>query len=399
MRISKKVIDGLPSVTKDTFYWDEDFPGFGIKTTPKGRRVFVLQTRLNGQAKRYTIGVYGQPWTPDTARVEAKRILGQTSVGHDPHEERTSRRQDITVTELASRYWEAAGALKKPTTVSNEKGLQQRHINPLIGKVRLKELQRHHLQKFLKDIAEGKTKADVRTKSRGRARVSGGKGAANRTLGLVSSMLSFAVDNGLLADNPALGIKKFSLKTHDRYLSGDELERLGQALSVVEKAGANSFAVAAIRFLALSGCRRNEALTLQWKWLDFEHGLAKLPDSKTGQKVLLLGREALNFLQTLPKTSSSPLIFPSSVGGVTPLSIQKVWVKVREEAGLEDVRLHDLRHNFASSAVSSGQSLYIVAKLLGHSQPSTTQRYAHLAPDPLRSAADLVAADIASKMK
>ncbi len=205
MRITKKTVDGLAGVEKDTFFWDDDLAGFGVKVTPTGRKVFVLQTRLHGRAKRYTIGAYGQPWSPDSARIEAKMLLGQVSAGTDPHEEKKSRRQDITISELVDLYWEAAKAHKKQTTISNEKGLQKRHIIPLLGKARLKELQRHHIQKFVNDVAAGKTVADVRTKPRGRARVTGGQGSANRTFGLLSSMLSFAVERGLRADNPALG--------------------------------------------------------------------------------------------------------------------------------------------------------------------------------------------------
>ncbi|WP_449415016.1 tyrosine-type recombinase/integrase [Ochrobactrum teleogrylli] len=203
-------------------------------------------------------------------------------------------------------------------------------------------------------------------------------------------MLSFAVENGYRADNPALGTKQFKLKTHDRYLTPEELDRLGKALDSAERKGVSIFAVAAIRFLSMTGCRRNEALTLQWSWIDFEHRIAKLPDSKTGQKVLHLGDSALSLIKSLPKVAGSPLVFPSSVGGDRPLSIQKTWHDIRSEADLRDLRIHDLRHNFASMAVSSGQSLYLVGKLLGHSQSQTTQRFAHLAPDPIRDAADSV---------
>ena len=160
------------------------------------------------------------------------------------------------------------------------------------------------------------------------------------------------------SDNPARGVKKYTLRKHDRHLNAEELERLGNALRQAEQGGQSSFAIAAIRFLLLSGCRSGEALTLQWKWIDFDHNIEKLPDSKTGQKVLLLGAGAADLLKTLDRIAGSPLVFPSAVGGATPISIKKVWRKVRQGAGLDDVRLHDLRHNFASAAVSSGQSLY-----------------------------------------
>lgn len=399
MRITKKAIDGLLAGDRDQFFWDDEISGFGIKVTPKGRKVFVQQARLNGQVRRYTIGTYGSPWTLDQARLEARKLLGQIAGGVDPMEEKRAKRADMTVKELTVLYWEAVESHKKETTVKNEKGQTDRHIIPLLGSSRLRELKRHHVQKFVSDIAAGRTAANVRTKQRGRAVVKGGKGAANRTFGLLSAMLSFAVEQKIIPENPALGVKQYKLKKHERYLSSDEMESLGQALHEFEEKGANSFAIAAIRFLVLSGCRRNEALGMQWKWIDFERNLVSLPDSKTGAKVILLGAEALKFLKALPKVHGSPLVFPSAAGGETQLSIQKVWDRVRQAAGLGDVRLHDLRHNFASIAVSSGQSLYVVGKLLGHSQSQTTQRYAHLALDPVHDAANNVSATLAAKLE
>lgn len=398
LRLTKKAIDAIEIADKDVFFWDDDMPGFGLKVSRAGRKVFVLQTRLDAKTRRFTIGAYGSPWSPDAARLEARRLLGMTAGGIDPTAEKRERRADMTVADLCVEYWGAMEAHKKPLTVQNEKGLQKRHIEPLLGRKRLKQLQKADVQKFVNDIAAGKTSADVKTKARGRARVTGGKGAANRTFGLLSSILGYAVERKYLSENPAQGVKQFKLKKHDRYLTEAELDRLGRALEAAEKSGSSKFAVAAIRFLALTGCRRNEALGLQWAWVDLERKLAKLPDSKTGQKVMPLSVSAVQLLESLPHVDGSPLVFPSAVGGNTPLSIQKTWDKVRTDAGLADLRLHDLRHNFASAAVSSGQSLYLVGKLLGHSQPQTTQRYAHLAPDPMRAAADTVAAEIATKI-
>lgn len=394
LKIIKKTVDALMTPPKDTFHWDEDLTGFGVKVTPAGKKIFVLQTRLNGRPRRYTIGPYGAPWSPDMARIEAKRLMGLVSTGVDPKRAADPSKNEKTIKQLAELYWKSVEGHKKPVTIDNERGLEERHIRPLLGNRKVGELQRHDIQKFLSDIAAGKTAVDLRSRPRGRVRVKGGKASANRTHGLLSSMLSFAVEEKLIAENPALGVKRFKLKKHDRFLSASETERLGEALSTVEAEGASPYAIAAIKFLALSGCRKNEALTLQWSWLDFEHRLAKLPDSKTGQKILFLGANAIDFLRQLPRISGSDLVFPSAAGGLVPLSIQKIWQRVRTAADLKDVRLHDLRHNFASSGVASGQSLYIVGKLLGHSQPLTTQRYAHLASDPVHAAADHISETI-----
>lgn len=398
MKLTKRSVDKIVPGEKDAFHWDDELKGLGLKVTSAGKKIFVLQSRLNGGLKRFTIGTYGAPWTADAAREEAKRLLGEIVSGHDPHEEKRSRRHDITINELAELYWEIACAHKKPLTVTNEKGLMKRHIAPLFGKMKVKEIRRADVQKFVNDVATGKTAAKVKTKARGLARVTGGKGSANRTLGLLSSMLSFAVEHEYRTDNPALGTKQFKLKQHDRYLNPEELERLGRALDVAEDNGASLFAVAAIRFIAMTGCRKNEALTLQWSWIDFDHSIAKLPDSKTGQKVMHLGASAIELIQSLPRMVGSSLVFASASGGDTPISLYKVWNDIRTDAALADLRIHDLRHNFASLAVSSGQSLYLVGKLLGHSQAQTTQRYAHLAPDPLRDAANDVSDMIGKNM-
>ena len=212
-------------------------------------------------------------------------------------------------------------------------------------------------------------------------------------------MLSFAVEHEYRADNPALGTKQFKLRQHDSYINPEELERLGRALDVAEDNGASLFALAAIRFIAMTGCRKNEALTLQWSWIDFDHNIVKLPDSKTGQKVRHLGASAIELIKSLPRMVGSSLVSASASGGDTPISLYKVWDDIRAEANLLDLRIHDLRHNFASLAVSSGQSLYLVGKLLGHSQAQTTQRYAHLAPDPLRKAANSVSRLIDRQLK
>ncbi len=400
MRLTKKVVESLPTGAADKFFWDDTVKGFGVKITSKGKKIFVLQTRLAGRTRRATIGEFGSPWSVDQARDEALHLLSRFTLGIDPVEEkRAAKVRGLIVTELVDRYLLEACNHKKQSTRDVERGLAKRHIQPLLGKKAVKDLSAHEVQHFLHRVAKGDTATDQRTKARGRAIVTGGPGTANRTIDLLSSMMSFAIELGAISENPVRGIKKFKLKTHDRQLTNDELAKIGEALITVADAGASEFAIAALRFLALTGCRRGEALSLQWSWIDGRNGVAKLPDSKTGQKVLILGQAALSLLETLPRRNDSPLVFPSSTGGTTPLSIQKVWRRVKSEAGLSDFRLHDLRHNFASEAASSGQSLYIVGKLLGHSQHQTTQRYAHLSANPVRAAADQTSSAISLMMQ
>lgn len=358
----------------------------------------MLQSRLHGTAKRYTIGQYGSPWSPDQARGTALEWLSQIAQGIDPTAEKKAKKQEGKLADLIPQYLEEVAIRKKQSTQEIEKSLLTRHIVPLLGKKRISELSKRDVQKFMLDVAKGKTAKDIKTKPRGRARITGGKGTANRSVAVLSSLFNFAIDLGLLETNPAIGIKKYKLKTHDRYLTAQELDRLGQALKQAEVENISFYAIAAIRFLILSGCRSGEALNLQWDWIDWEHKLIKLPDSKTGQKTLLLGDGAIELLKTIPRVKASPLVFVSAVGGITPLSIKKVWGKIKEMADLKDLRIHDLRHNFASTAVSSGQSLYIVGRMLGHTQSQTTQRYAHLAPDPVKQAATEVSNELADRL-
>jgi len=304
----------------------------------------------------------------------------------------------VTVSEFCDIYLSEACSKKKPSTVALEHGHIDRHIRPLLGKVAIKTLNRADIERFMSNVAAGKTAVDIKTKARGRAIVKGGKGAANRSTELLASILNYAVDKNIRDDNPAQGIKKYKLKKHERLLSKDELTRLGEALIDAEAKGGNSAAIAAIRFLMLTGCRKSEALTLKWDWVDQDRNMLRLPDSKTGAKVVPLGAPAVDFLSTVPRNQENPFVFPSTKTDSHLVDIQKIWNRIRTAAGLEDLRLHDLRHNYASIGASQGESLYVVGKILGHTQAQTTQRYAHLAVSPVQSAADNISTTIADAL-
>ncbi|TIP06471.1 MAG: DUF4102 domain-containing protein [Mesorhizobium sp.] len=399
MRISKRSVDDLVAGEKDTFWWDDALKGFGVKVTPLGKKVFVLQYRVGKSStpRRITIGEYGQPWSPDRARDEAMRLRGIVASGVDPAD-RPPDKVSVTVKQLWEKYLEQASAHKKPTTLARDRSSAIRHIIPLIGDKDVRTLTKPDIQSFFSSVKAGKTATDEKTGPRGRAIVKGGPGTANRTLDLLSSMMTLAIELGIRRDNPTKGIKKFSLRSRDRYLTSEELKRLGDSLAVEQAAGTNPMALAAIRFLSLTGCRKSEALGLRWSWVDLENSLVSLPDSKTGARQLHLGNAAKELLMNMPRFANSPWVFPSARGEGPVVGIRKIWDAVRIRAGLGDFRLHDLRHSFASSAVSAGQSLYVVGKLLGHSQARTTQRYAHLAKGPVQSAADAISDEIAKKL-
>lgn len=394
-KITKRTVDAITPSVKDQFVWDTELKGFGLKVTPKGRKVYLVQYRLPGTTtRRYTIGTHGSPWTPTVARNEATKILGTVATGSDPSEEKRKARRDITVEALCDIYESEGGRTKKSSTRATEAMLIRRHIKPLLGKHHLSDLRRADIDKMMKDIADGRTASDKRTRSRGRSIVRGGKSAANRTLGLVSPMLEFAVEQGFRKDNPARGVKKFKEGRPARFLSNQEIARLGDALRLAEQSAVNPYAIAAIRLLLLTGCRRNEILRLKWTEVDFADQVLRLSDSKTGAKTVHLGAPALSILAELPRQHGNPFVIVGERTGTHLVNLQKVWASIRTSAALEDVRIHDLRHSFASVAARSGESLLVIGKVLGHSTASATSRYAHLSDDPVRAASERSASQI-----
>jgi integrase len=248
----------------------------------------------------------------------------------------------------------------------------------------------------MSDIAKGKTAVTAKTGKHGLARVTGGKGTATRTVGLLGGILSFAIDEGVRPDNPVIGIKRYPDSKGERFLSPVELARLGETLSNLE--GTEALAVPAIRLLILTGCRKTEILSLKWSEVDFSIGCLRLADSKTGQKIVMLGAPALQTLASLSKQEGSDYVFPAMKGNIHYVGLPKAWERIRKQAGLDDVRLHDLRHSFASVGAGAGMGLQVVGKLLGHKDPKTTARYSHIADDPARAAADRIAGSIAASM-
>lgn len=394
-KITKRVVDAAKPSEKDQFVWDAELKGFGLKTTPRGRKVYIAQYRMPGQAtRRCTIGQHGSPWTPATARQEATRMLGLVAAGVDPSEEKRLAKQDISVNELCDLYLDEGTSIKKASTIAMDKSRIDAHVRPLLGKKRLKQITKAEVSRFVRAVAAGDSSKDMRTGPRGRSIVKGGQGAANRTLGMLGAMFEFAIEQGFIATNPARGVKKFKEGRPARFLSNAEMVRLGDALRSAEAEGVNVYALAAIRLLLLTGCRRNEILELRWEQVDFESGFLRLGESKTGAKAVPVGAPVLSLLSELPRVAGNPYVIPGEKAGGHLVGIQKIWAKVRGAAELEDVRLHDLRHSFASVGARSGESLLVIGKVLGHKTSSATARYTHLSDDPVKAAADATSSEI-----
>lgn len=402
-KITKSKIDTTDADAKDVWLWDTNVKGFGIRCrrrTAKGKtgsKTYFLKYGSGNDQKWIRIGAHGSPWTVDTARKEALKLLGQFVTGEDPARIRDQRKRDLTISELCRLYLDEGCAHKKPNTVEIDAGRIKRHIEPLLGRKKVRELGRRDVDRFLKDVADGKTAIDERTKARGRAIVTGGRGTANKGVALLSAIMSFAVDRRLVDINPVLGVKKYREGRKERYLSADEMKRLGDALGAAEGRELPG-ALTAIRLLALTGARRGEILNAEWSQVDLERSILILPDSKTGHKVLLLGSPAVGVLTNAVRIEGNPYVCPGKTPGQPIVNVQKIWNRIRSEAGIPDVRLHDLRHSFASVSAAEGDSLLVIGRLLGHTNASTTERYAHLADDPIKRAADKTSSRIAAMM-
>ena len=270
----------------------------------------------------------------------------------------------------------------KARTASEYQRTAKLHILPRLGRRLIGELKRQDIAKLHHELA-------------------GTPYQANRTLALLSKFFGWAEKHGLRPDgsNPCRHVEKYREGRRERFLSQAELARLGDALREAEQdKSCSPWVVAAIRLLTFTGARRNEILTLRWEHVSEEHECLMLPDSKTGRKAIHLNAPALTLLQTVPRLEGNPYVICGEKAGQHLVNLEKPWRRIRKAAKLEEVRLHDLRHSFASVAASGGQSLVVIGKMLGHSQPATTARYAHLADDPVKAASDAVGRHIAAAM-
>lgn len=384
MRISKSVADGVRPAKKDTYLWDSHLRGFGLKTTPTGHKTYIIQYRLggrNGRTRRFTIGTHGRI-TADQARKEAKRLLGEVSAGRDPMSARDEQRRCKPLYEVLDEFLAQHVAINlKPRSQEHYSRSIRFHIKPTLRNVPITEVDRAQIAHLHHQL--NKTPYE-----------------ANRTLAVLSKFFNWCEAVGYRNDgsNPCKHISKYKEHRRERFLSAAELARLGEAISKAETQGlANEkgwvwhpspHVIAAVRLLIMTGARLSEVLTLKWEFVDFEKMQARLPDSKTGAKTLYLNAPAMSVLAEVPRLQGNPYVICGDGGTGRLINLQKPWRKIRGEAGLEDVRIHDLRHTFASFAVAQGMSLPMIGKLLGHSQPATTARYAHLSNDPAQQASE-----------
>ena len=298
--ISKRLVDSLkPNSKGDVWAWDEKLKGFGLRVKPSGYKSYMVQYRADGRTRRVTIGAHGK-LTAEQARKQARIILAEVDKGGNPAEERGVKRREITVKDLAERYLrDHAGPKKKPASAFRDQRLIERFILPELGAMRVKALSRA-------DVTRLHNKVGKETPIQ-----------ANRTLAVLSKMMTLAISWGLRDENnPCMHVQRFRENKRERFLSAEDLAALGKALSEAEAGGGVSpYAVAAIRLLLLSGARLGEVLGLRWEWVDFERSCLFLPDSKTGKKVVPLGGAAMDLLSGIPRMAGNPHVFPGKFFG------------------------------------------------------------------------------------
>ena len=382
--------------------WDASLSGFGARRQKSNAVSYVLFYRTKeGRQRWFTIGKHGAPWTPEAAREEAKRLLGDVARSADPAAEKRNARNAQTVTELCDLYLADAdagrivtrrGTQKKPSTLALDRSLITRHIKPLLGPLRVAAVTRQDVERLMHDITEGKTATRAKTKARGLARVRGGKGAASRTVSLLGAIFTYAARHRMRADNPVHGVVRPADGRRERRLSDAEYESLGEALRMANSESIWPAAIAVARFLAITGWRSGEALTLRWDEIDLARRTALLGDTKTGRSMRPLSRAACDVVRSVAR--SGELVFPASrgSGAVVMSGFKKLWKRIAKLGGMPtEITPLVLRHSFASLAADLGYSEPVIAALVGHKGRSTTSRYLHSADAVLLAAADAVA--------
>jgi len=413
--LTKRGVASLPPIVKRTIFYDRNLPGFGLRTSPASKRTpapsssWIVEYRVGGgrsaQKRRIVIGD-ATKLDPDAARREAKVLLARVELGSDPAADRERSRRAERVSDLVEAYIRDHVAIKrKATTARNLRSLAKRHLPATIMSRKIDALHRADVARMHPKIGERQPEI------------------ANRAMQTLRAAFNWGIKHGLVDENlrnPCTLIEPFRERGRERYLTSQEFARLGDALRLAETTGIpwspdpakktkhapkaanrlvviDKWSIAAIRLLIFTGCRMREILNLRWREVDLERGVLFLPDSKTGRKTVILASAAVELLRSLERAGDYVIL------GADPRAprsdLNRPWARVRKYARIDDVRLHDLRHTFASVGAGSGLGLPIIGKLLGHASIATTQRYAHLADDPVRRGADIIAAKIQVALK
>lgn len=392
--------------------WDAELAGFGLRIMPSGVKSFIVRYRIDGggrTAKRrtYTLGRYGA-LTIDQARKQGKAVLGAVANGQDPGEKRIAKRGELLISQLRDLYEERGCVIQRGKRIGEPmKALTKQytmaridhHIVPLLGRKRVGDVSIADVEQFARDVASGKTAKDEKVGPRQRIIVRGGEGAARKAIRDLSAMYSFAMRLELTDRNP---VDKAAVRKTDnqreRFLSLDEVKRLGAAFDQLEASGTNPKAIAIARLWALTGCRRNEIAGLKWSEVDLDRGFLMFENTKTGRSVRPLGLAAIEILRGIARNAESAFVFPATEGESFFQGTKGIWPKVKKLSGLHDITPHTLRHTMGSTSTSAGQALAMTGAILGHRNPRSTAIYAHVQLAPAKRAAERASAKIAAAL-
>ena len=375
IRLTKRSVDALSPASKDTVFWDRDLAGFGVRVLRSGRKVFVVQSRGPGGSKRVSLGRHG-PLTAVEARERAAAVIDRIKRGEAPVPKVVG---PVTIEKLAERFLTThVAAHCKPNTQASYRGALNNHVVPALGDVAVESVERSDVIRLHQELHATPQQANV-------------------VVQVFSRMMSLAESWELIppGSNPCRGVRLYKKRSRERFLTPDEVKRLGRVLAEAEKDGSVwPGIIAAVRLLMLTGCRRSEILSLRWDDVDRTAGVIRLRDSKTGPRVVPLTRAVKSVLDGIEKSPGSKNVIVGQRFGRPLVKFHSHWNVIRERAKLDDVRLHDLRHSYASRALALGESLPTIGKLLGHRKVATTAKYAHLVKDAEKAAAARVGASI-----
>ncbi len=374
-RVTKRVVEAASPSSSEYILWDDKLTGFGLRVYPNGKKTYVVQYRINGRTRRIALG------GPDKVRVaqareRARELLSEAALGSDPAAKRAALRSAPTVAELAERFVRDVVSVKnKPRTLVAYTKILSNQIVPALGSRKVFDLRRSDIETFRNNLSSTPF-------------------IANRSLSVLSKMCSLAESWGFRPENtnPCRGVDRYKEPKRERFLTEEEFSRFGRALRVIESNHPQwSLIISAFRLIAFTGARRNEIISMQWDFIDWERLEIRLPDSKTGPKSIPLSAPAMQLLEAMRPTSrSSKWVFPAQTKNLPFSNVSTPWKAVCEEAGLANFRIHDLRHSYASVGGRSGLSLPLIGALLGQSQAATTERYSHFDSGPVHEASSRV---------
>ena len=376
VKLTMRTVEALSATGRDTVYWDREVPGFGIRVYRTGRKVYIVQTRGPAGSKRAVVGVHGD-LRPEKARRQAIDMIDRIKRGEDAVPSKPAA--EPTVADLARRYMEAHVEVNcRPNTIEVFGRIVRLYIVPELGALRVSEVDRSHVSALHYKMRDKPYQA-------------------NQTRDVLAKMFRLAEAWGMTPPrrNPCRSVRRYKEHRRERFLTAEEYRRLGAVLEEAEADGSvMPSAVAAIRLLVLTGCRKNEIVTLRWDDIDRTAGELRLRDSKTGARRVPLTPAVEAVLAGIARIEGNPWVITGRKPGGHLSNLDEAWMRLRVRAGLDDVRIHDCRHSFASRALAGGEGLPMIGKLLGHRKVTTTARYAHLARDTEKASAVKVGGSI-----